>query len=87
MKAISFLVLLALAAVASATQVLATPYDGIYAWWLNLVVTVLTTTTYIQCISSTHLQSLLWGDGGYAFYLCLNSGRVAGGDRALKVAS
>ena len=71
MKAISILVLVALAAVASATQVEATPYDGLYAWLFNIVSAFVTAGSFGVCLSATHIQSFLWGDGGYAFYACL----------------
>ena len=86
MKAISsILVLLALTAVASATQVMATPYDGIYAWLLNMTLAYASVIGYLGCLGTTHLQSFLWGDGGYAFYYCLYQAQLLDGyDRALK---
>lgn len=84
MKAISILVLLALAAVASATQVAATPYDSVYAWLYNILLTGMTVYTYTACLAGTHLVSFLWGDGGYSFYYCIMTSGHMGGDRAFK---
>lgn len=84
MKAITILVLLALTAVASATQVAATPYDGIYAWLMNIGLAYATILAYMTCIGTTHLQSFLWGDGGYAFYTCLGQAQLMDLDEALK---
>lgn len=84
MKAISILVLLALAAVASATQVAATPYDAVYAWYYNIMLTAINVFVYNSCLASSMIRSFLWGDGGYSFYFCLAQQGHTGSDKALK---
>ncbi len=71
MKAISILVLLTLAAFASATKVATTPYDGVYAWFFNMLTNQLTVLAFTHCLLMTNFASFLWGDGGFGFYFCL----------------
>ena len=77
MKALSILVLLALTALASATQVQTTPYSSIYAWLFNQVLVTNLAVVYLTCLYGTWLNAFLWNDGGYALYLCLSLGGVS----------
>lgn len=83
MKALSILVVLCLAALASATQVEATPYGSLYAWFLNVYLEVAHSGAYLGCLSVTAVLALVFNDGGNAFKYCL-SRTLPSTDRYLK---
>jgi hypothetical protein len=70
MKSLTFLVVLAvLATLASA----ATPYDGLYAYLLNLETMWNVASIYSTCLYGTFIHAFLFNDGGYALLTCLFS--------------
>ncbi len=84
MKAISLLIFLVLAAVAAATNVATTPYDPVYAWYINQILNAQAVYSYLYCLYGTHLLSFFYGDGGYSLYLCLAQHTAYGNGLALQ---
>jgi hypothetical protein len=77
MKAITLLVVLALAVVASATtDQSASTISSLYAYYNNFILGNMLIATYLNCLFSASTSIFFFNDGGSQFYSCLASNGV-----------